>query len=489
MAHFAGETGHLAKHDDLDTYVAANPTPSSGTISARPTAGSVPAGQLYFASDDNGGTLYRTISGAWVQQAAPVNSYGPSNANLYGSTPAAVASAGSAGSSTAYAKGDHVHSGVTSVATRTGAVTLTAADVAAGTFPAGTFNFAGTLQEGGNRVYSAGNAPPYPVTSVATRTGAVTLTAADIAAGTFPGAMTFTGAVTVNNSATVNGNFAIIGNGTAGSSQLRLHDTNNSMSKYLRSNGGTLEVINNAYTVAVFALTDTGDLSTTGSITGASFVSSGGTGTAQGNSISAATNGSAALSTGSPARTGYLTFWSANGTRQGYIGYSSSTGSADAGVLNYVASTHAFSGNLTEAGQPVVSGNSYEYAGTGSTQTTTSTSYVIVTSGASGTFVAPPSGNVQVSISAYVSGSASYGHASYEIKTGGTVGSGTIIVAGQSGTAVSNSNGSFIKATMINRVNGLTPGATYNIRALMASGSSGSTCSVANTYITIVPMS
>lgn len=44
----------------------------------------------------------------------------------------------------------------------------------------------GTLSEGTNRVYSAGNAPPYPVTSVATRTGAVTLTAADIGVGTFP---------------------------------------------------------------------------------------------------------------------------------------------------------------------------------------------------------------------------------------------------------------------------------------------------------------
>jgi hypothetical protein len=191
MAHFPGETGHLAKHDDLDTYVTDNPTPLTGTISARPTVGSVPTNQVYFATDDAGGTLYKKISGAWVQLAAPVNAYSSTNANLSGSTPPAIASAGAVGSATTYAHGDHTHSGVTSVATRTGAVTLTAADIAAGTFPTGTFNFSGTLQEGGNRVYSAGNAPPYPVTSVATRTGAVTLTAADIAAGTFP-AGTFT---------------------------------------------------------------------------------------------------------------------------------------------------------------------------------------------------------------------------------------------------------------------------------------------------------
>lgn len=138
---------------------------------------------------------------------------------------------------------------VTSVAGRTGAVTLGAADVGTGTFPTGSFTFvnqqnftgdqvlhialqdthagqatpkkylrsfsgqfqivndansavlfsvtdaglvntAGNLQENGNRVYSAGNTPPYPVTSVAGRTGAVTLTAADIPAGAFPGAMT-----------------------------------------------------------------------------------------------------------------------------------------------------------------------------------------------------------------------------------------------------------------------------------------------------------
>lgn len=37
------------------------------------------------------------------------------------------------------------------------AAALTAADISAGTFPAGTFNFSGTLQEAGNRVYSFGN--------------------------------------------------------------------------------------------------------------------------------------------------------------------------------------------------------------------------------------------------------------------------------------------------------------------------------------------
>jgi hypothetical protein len=69
-------------------------------------------------------------------------------------------------------------------------------------YAAGTHAFSGTvtapsLYDSGNRVYSAGNPPPYPVTSVAGRTGAVTLTAADIGGGTFPGSYTTAGNVAV----------------------------------------------------------------------------------------------------------------------------------------------------------------------------------------------------------------------------------------------------------------------------------------------------
>jgi hypothetical protein len=194
------------------------------------------------------------------------------------------------GTSTLWAPQDHSHGSpatpATSVAGRTGAVTLTAADIGAGTFPAGayavggttstlsidtastaggmllgdggtaalgpevklqgngnqhwsirnatgvlqigntsggstiglaltsvlaltagtgavvtgTLNSTSTLSENGNRVYSAGNAPPYPVTSVAGRTSAVTLTAADIAAGTYPsGTFTYPGSLVVQD--------------------------------------------------------------------------------------------------------------------------------------------------------------------------------------------------------------------------------------------------------------------------------------------------
>lgn len=80
----------------------------------------------------------------------------------------------------------------------------------------GTVNTTGNLSENGNRVYSSANPPPYPVTSVAGRAGAVTLTAADVGAGTFPGANTFSQAQTVTASATTSvsyGGYAGVGAG------------------------------------------------------------------------------------------------------------------------------------------------------------------------------------------------------------------------------------------------------------------------------------
>jgi hypothetical protein len=56
--------------------------------------------------------------------------------------------------------------------------------------PAGGFG-GSPLYDTNTRVYSLNNVPPYPVTSVAGRLGDVSLTAADIASGNFPGTYTF----------------------------------------------------------------------------------------------------------------------------------------------------------------------------------------------------------------------------------------------------------------------------------------------------------
>lgn len=47
----------------------------AGTLALIPGAGTVDAGTLYFATDDRGGTLYRSTGAAWVQAAAGVVPY------------------------------------------------------------------------------------------------------------------------------------------------------------------------------------------------------------------------------------------------------------------------------------------------------------------------------------------------------------------------------------------------------------------------------
>jgi hypothetical protein len=53
-----------------DTELAA--LSQSGTLSARPAASSVIAGTFYFATDDNGGTVYRSDGSSWTKIAASV---------------------------------------------------------------------------------------------------------------------------------------------------------------------------------------------------------------------------------------------------------------------------------------------------------------------------------------------------------------------------------------------------------------------------------
>jgi hypothetical protein len=47
-----------------------------GTLAARPAASAVSSGYLYFASDDNGGTLYRSDASTWTKVAASVTQPG-----------------------------------------------------------------------------------------------------------------------------------------------------------------------------------------------------------------------------------------------------------------------------------------------------------------------------------------------------------------------------------------------------------------------------
>lgn len=51
----------------LNTQIAAVPTHETGIFSARPANGGRVNGSTYFATDDNGGTLYEMSAGAWLK--------------------------------------------------------------------------------------------------------------------------------------------------------------------------------------------------------------------------------------------------------------------------------------------------------------------------------------------------------------------------------------------------------------------------------------
>lgn len=61
---------HLPGAADALSYTAINP---SGTLAARPAAAAGNAGLLYFATDDNGGTMYRSTGSAWSKVSASAN--------------------------------------------------------------------------------------------------------------------------------------------------------------------------------------------------------------------------------------------------------------------------------------------------------------------------------------------------------------------------------------------------------------------------------
>ena len=61
---------------EFDAEAAADPTHAAGTLAARPDADEVNAGSTYFATDDGGGTLYRSNATAWTQIAASVTAAG-----------------------------------------------------------------------------------------------------------------------------------------------------------------------------------------------------------------------------------------------------------------------------------------------------------------------------------------------------------------------------------------------------------------------------
>lgn len=96
-------------------------------------------------------------------------------------------------------------------------------------------------------------------------------------------------------------------------------------------------------------------------------------------------------------------------------------------------------------------------------------------------FVAPPGGSVYVTVSGIVEQAANTNtaHIGYEVRAGGTIGSGTVTLSAsflraiQAGTAVITGAPSTAAGSHRRMLSGLTPGSTYNVRAMhwVSSGS------------------
>jgi len=100
--------------------------------------------------------------------------------------------------------------------------------------------------------------------------------------------------------------------------------------------------------------------------------------------------------------------------------------------------------------------------------TTTSTGYTATLTGGTAcgrAFVAPASGAVMIHNTASVTSQAViYCFVDFQVRNGGTVGSGTVFRAPSDTTALRHADTNFIRATATTHVTGLTPGATYNVQ-------------------------
>ena len=130
------------------------------------------------------------------------------------------------------------------------------------------------------------------------------------------------------------------------------------------------------------------------------------------------------------------------------------------------------------------------------TDTTSSTSYAALTSHGM-TFIAPPSGAVWVNLSGNLgtasTSSTEGAYMSYEIRQGGTIGSGTVDVAANDQRAAfirpsTTAGFKYAPAHSRDMVTGLIAGNTYNIRSMARTTSASHDAAVHNRRLCIEPI-
>lgn len=121
------------------------------------------------------------------------------------------------------------------------------------------------------------------------------------------------------------------------------------------------------------------------------------------------------------------------------------------------------------------------------TMTTTSNGFTVGSTPCDATFAAPPSGKVLVAVSGNIEGFSPEGacYLSYEIRNDNAA--GAVVVAAGFGNALMSQGVTNIQATFQRLHSGLTAGNTYYIRTMHASGTAGSTVSIFQRRITVIP--
>lgn len=105
------------------------------------------------------------------------------------------------------------------------------------------------------------------------------------------------------------------------------------------------------------------------------------------------------------------------------------------------------------------------------------------------TFVAPTTGRVTISVSARCQNNdaASGALVAPETRTGGVIGSGTVVDAAADGNGVSHYGTTFSRLGITHLLTGLTPGSTYNTRLLHRA--SANTAAIALRELVVEPTS
>jgi hypothetical protein len=121
--------------------------------------------------------------------------------------------------------------------------------------------------------------------------------------------------------------------------------------------------------------------------------------------------------------------------------------------------------------------------------TTTSGSFTATLSGGTAcgvTFVAPPSGKVMVfNCMEIANSSGSYSYGGFQVRAGGSIGSGTVFLAVSVDTAVNANTADLRTQSRPVLVTGLTSGSTYNVQQLFARDAN--TLTALRKSLTVIP--